>query len=131
MNHHGIVKFWKRSAAIVLFAALCAVPGTIAYQQSQSPQGKVEFPATPEGNLAHGLVDAINSGDNAKIDSFVKNNFSSRVLKQDEDGDQQTTLRRIAAQSGGVDLMGLLPARQPGEIRMRLRTKRGGYWVNF
>jgi len=131
MNQIGILKFWKCSAAIVLFAALCAVPGTIAYQQSQTPQGKVEFPSTPEGNLAHGLIDAINSGDNAKIDSFVKNNFSGRALKQDEEGDQMATLRRIAAQSGGLDLMGFLPARQPGEIRMRLRSKRGGYWVNF
>src|SRR5262249_45482784 len=114
MNQTRILKFWKCSAAIVLFASLCAVPGTIAYQQSQPSQGKVEFPSTPEGNLARGLIDALNSGDDAKIDSFVKNNFSSRVLKEDEDGDQRATLRRIAAQTGGLDLMGLLPARQPG-----------------
>ena len=46
MKHTPMLTFLKRAIAIAMFAALVAVPATIAYQQSQPAAAKAEFPAT-------------------------------------------------------------------------------------
>ena len=121
--------FLRQAAAIAIFAALVAVPATIAYQQTQP--AKAEFPSTPEGKLARGLFDAINSGDKAAVESFIKANLSSRALKEDGLNDYLTLIDRLYAQSNGFELVQLLPARGPGEVRISARTKRGNYWVQL
>ena len=43
MKHTPTLTFLKRAIAIAMFAALAAVPATIAYQQSQPSAAKPEF----------------------------------------------------------------------------------------
>ena len=83
MKHTPTLTFLRRASAIAIFAALVAVPATIAYEQNQPAAAKAEFPATPEGKLARALLEAINSGDKAAMESFIKANLSSRALKED------------------------------------------------
>ncbi len=128
---HKLNPFLKRASAIAVFAALIAVPATIAFQQNQPAQAKAEFPLTPEGKLARALLEAINGGDKAAMESFIKANLSARALKDDSADEYVTQLWRLYSQSGGFELVQLLPARGPGEVRVSARTKRGNYWVNF
>jgi len=120
-----------RQAAIVVFAALAAVPATIAYQQQGPASDRAEFPETPEGKLARGLFEAINSGDKSAVERFVTTNLSGRALKEDPASEYVAQIQRLYAQSGGLELLQILPARGPGEVRMKARTKRGNYWVQM
>lgn len=131
MKHTPTLTFLRRASVIAMFAALVAVPVTIAYQKSQSAAAKAEFPATPEGQLARALLDAINSGDKAAMESFIKGNLSSRALKEDAADDYLTRFQRLYSQSGGFELMQILPPRGPGEVRISARTRRGNYWVQM
>ena len=131
MKHTPTLTFLKRASAIAIFAALVAVPATIAYQQSQSAAAKAEFPSTPEGKLARALLEAINSGDKAAVETFVKGNLSSRVLKDDSSGQYLAQIQRLYSQSGGFELMQVLPPRGPGEVSALVRTKKGNYWARF
>lgn len=131
MKHAPTLTCLKRAIAIAMFAALVAVPATSAYQQNQPAAAKAEFPATPEGKLARALLEAINSGDKAAMESFIKGNLSSRALKEDAAGEYATQLYQLYSQSGGFELMQILPARGPGEVRISTRTRRGNYSVNM
>jgi len=130
MNHTSTPRFLRRAIAVVAFAAL-AVPVTIAYQHNPPAQAKVEFPATPEGKLAREMLDAFNSGDRKAMESFIKSNLSANALKDDSVDEYVNQALRLYSQSGGFELMQLLPARGPGEVRMLVRTKRGNYWAQF
>lgn len=121
----------RRASAIAILAALVAVPVTIAYQQNHPAQANAEFPSTPEGKLARALLEAINSGDKTAMDSFIKGNLSSRALKDDAADAYVTQCHRLYSQSGGFELMQVLPPRGPGEVRVSARTKRGNYWVQM
>ncbi|HSB11982.1 MAG TPA: serine hydrolase domain-containing protein [Blastocatellia bacterium] len=121
---------FKRASAIAMFAAILAVTAATAFQQNQ-PTGKAEFPSTTEGKLARAMLDAINSGDQKVVENFIKSSLSSNALKEDSLDGYLTHVRRLYAQSGGFELMQVLPARAPGEIRFLTRTKRGGYWAQF
>ena len=131
MKHTPTLTFLRRATAIAIFAALVAVPATIAYQHNQPIQAKAEFPATPEGKLARALIDAINSGDKAKVESFIKANLSSRALKEDSADEYATHVQRLFQQSGGFELVQVQPARGPGEFRSILRTKKGNHFALF
>jgi CubicO group peptidase (beta-lactamase class C family) len=131
MKHTPTLTFLRRASAIAIFAALVAVPATIAYQQSQPAAAKAEFPATPEGKLARALLEAINSGDKAAMESFIKTNLSSRALKEDSAGEFVTQAQRLYSQSGGFELMQILPPRGPGEVSSMLRTRKGSHWARF
>jgi len=131
MKHTPTLTFLRRASAIAIFAALVAVPVTIAYQQNQPAQAKAEFPSTPEGKLARALLEAINSGDKAAMESFIKGNLSGRALKEDSADEYLTQVYRLYSQSGGFELMQILPPRSPGEVRISARTKRGNYWVQM
>ncbi len=131
MKIRSTLIFLRQVAAIVILGVLAAAPPTIAYQQQQSTAGKAVFPETPEGKLARALFDAINSGDKATVEKFITTNLSSRVLKEDSASDYITHIQRLYAQSGGFELMQVLPSRAPGEVRITARTKRGNYWVQM
>lgn len=131
MKHAHTLTYLKRAIAIAMFAALVAVPATSAYQQNQPAAAKADFPATPEGKLARGLLEAINSGDKAAMESFIKGNLSSRALKEDAADEYVTRCYQLYSQSGGFELMQMLPVRGPGEVQFSARTRRGNYVVNM
>jgi len=131
MKTRRTLVFLRQTAAVVIFAALAAVPATIAYQQQQQTSGKAEFPQTPEGKLARTLFDAVNSGDKATVEKFITTNLSTRALKEDPASEYIRHIQRLYAQSGGFELMQVLTARGPGEVRVTARTKRGNYWVQM
>ncbi len=131
MKHNSASAFLRRACAIAVFAALVAVPATIAYQHNQPAQAKAEVPATPEGKLARALLDAINTGDKAAMETFMKENLSNRALNEDSADEYATRAYRLYSQSGGFDVMQVLPSRGPGEVQLSLRTKRGSHWAQF
>lgn len=131
MIHTQTLTFLRRACAIAVFAALVAVPVTFAHQHNQPTQTKAEFPATPEGKLARALIDAINTGDKAMMESFIKANLSSRALKEDSDHEYVSHVQRLYAQSGGFELVQVQPARGPGEFRSIVRTKKGNHFAQF
>lgn len=131
MKHTSTLTFLRRAIAIAMFAALVAVPATIAYQQNQPAAAKAEFPATPDGKLARALLDALNSGDKTAMEGFIKSSLSSRAINENSIDDFVIHLGRLREQSGGFDLMQVLPARAPGEIRFLVRSRRGNRWAQF
>lgn len=131
MKHTSSLTILRRASAIAIFAALVAVPVSIAYQQNQPAAARTEFPSTPEGKLARALFDALNSGDRAIIESFVKANLSSRALQEDSADEYVTQSQRLYAQSGGFELIQTLPPRRPGEVRFLVRTKKGNHFAQF
>lgn len=119
----------KRGCAIAMFTATLALTAATGFQQNQP--GKPEFPSTAEGKLARALLDSVNSGDQKTIEAFIKASLSANALKEASIDEYATNARRLFAQSGGFELMQVLPSRGPGEIRLLLRTKRGAYWAQF
>jgi hypothetical protein len=111
MKHTPTLTFLRRASAIAIFAAIIGVSIAIAYQQNQQTQPQAEFPATPEGKLARALFEAFNSGDRAAIESFIKGNLSSRALQDDSAAEYVTQAYRLYTQSGGFELMQVLPER--------------------
>lgn len=131
MNNKLFLGVFKRACAVAMFAAILAVTAATGLEQNQTSGAKPEFPSTTEGKLARALLDAVNSGDQKALEGFIKSNLSSNALKEDSADEYVTQARRLYAQSGGFELMQVLPARAPGEIRLLVRTKRGGYWAQF
>jgi len=128
---HTMMLTAKRAMAIVLFAGVITATGHGAYPQNQPSPQKAEFPATPIGKLARALLDAINSGDKAVTENFIKANLSPRAFKEDSADDYVSLCNRLYAQSGGFELMEVLPARGDNGLRMSLRTRRGNYWIQL
>lgn len=110
---------------VVALAAALAMP---AVAQSQSTP---VIPDTAVGKLASSLIAAINSGDKEKIKSFVVNNLSENALREDSAEGLANDLQSLYRQTGGLDVIEIIPSKEPNIIRFRLRSKRGNHWARF
>jgi CubicO group peptidase (beta-lactamase class C family) len=105
---------------------------TFALARAQQPSAsKVEFPASPVGKLARALIEAINSEDKAAQMAFINSSFSEATLKRNSADDYLNEIQKLHRQSGGFDVMAVLPSTNPNEIRLQLRSKRGNHWVRM
>jgi CubicO group peptidase (beta-lactamase class C family) len=91
----------------------------------------VELPRSPLGQLARSLVDVINGGNTAEQREFVRTRFSEKVLKETSFEDWVTFLGQTWKSSGGIDVVGVPPARRPNAMRFEVRTRRGRHYSTF
>lgn len=94
----------------VLLLLISLVSGTGA------AHAQVAIPSTPAGQVLQQWLDAFNSGDRAKLESYVKNTNP----KDDVDG-----LLSFREQTGGFDLLSIEPGSTPLEIKFRIKEKAG------
>jgi len=95
----------KSSTALVLVLLLCALPAF-----AQAP---VTIPDTPAGRTLAAFLDAFNSGDQAKIDAYIK------------DRSPKTTVdffHSFRSQTGGFDLLAI-ESSEPLQISFRVKEK--------
>jgi CubicO group peptidase (beta-lactamase class C family) len=118
--------------ASLALAWLLAGQAALALPQAQQPAAsKAEFPASPVGKLARSFIEAINSGDKSAQLSFIRSSFSEASLKRDSAEEYAENFQRLFAQSGGFDVIAILPSAGPNEIRLQLRSKRGNHWARM
>jgi D-alanyl-D-alanine carboxypeptidase len=124
-------------ALILAVAAALAIP---AFARNQNDAGGARtlaaaqtavIPDTAVGKLAGLLIAAINTGDKDKIKSFLTANLADNAVRGDSTEGLANDLRRLYQQSGGIEVMEVIPVKEPNTIRLKLRTKRGNNWVRF
>jgi CubicO group peptidase (beta-lactamase class C family) len=91
----------------------------------------ISLPTSPLGQLARGLVDAVNSGNIDVQREFVRARFSAKAFEEAPADDWQTFLQRMWAQSGGIEVFAATPPRGPNEIRFRVRSKQGHHYARL
>ena len=113
-----------RALAVALAAAL-VVPAAAQNQKNAA------VPDTPLGKLAGLLIAAINTGDKQKIKTFITANLSENALKEDSPEGLANDLESLYRQTGGLDVIDIIPSKEPNTIRFKLRSKRGNHWARF
>jgi CubicO group peptidase (beta-lactamase class C family) len=121
-----------RLLATIAVSALMTGQAAFALACAQQPAAdKIDFPASPVGKLARAFIEAINSGDKTAQLSFINSGFSEAALKRNPAGVYLDDFQKLYSQSGGFDVMAILPSTNPNEIRLQLRTRRGNHWVRM
>ena len=96
------------AAAVLVLAASSAGAQAAAPVHAASPAASaVELPATPMGRIARALLDAINSGDTARVRRWADTSLSASAVRREPLASQVAFLQRIQAQSGGLEVTGL------------------------
>ena len=108
------------TAAALLLAAVPAA-AQAPRQNAASASVAVTFPATPMGRLAQALMDAINSGDSARVRSWADTALSASARQREPLASQVATLQQIQAQSGGLELVSIHSAADPLSWNVRVR----------
>jgi CubicO group peptidase (beta-lactamase class C family) len=115
---------------LTLAAVLAAAASSARAQASapvhadQTPAGRVELPATPIGRIAQALLDAIDSGDSARVRRWADTSLSEAARRREPLASQVAYLQQIQAQSGGLDLVSVRPGDAP--LRFGVRVRRTG-----
>jgi CubicO group peptidase (beta-lactamase class C family) len=118
------------AAAVIVSAAVAATYAVPAFCQAGRPGDKAAFPDTPVGKLARAMIDAINSGDRAAQMSFLKSSLAEATFREESEG-YLRVVEKLYAQSGGLDVMEVLPGNNPSQISLVTRSRRGNYWVRI
>ncbi|MBV9108815.1 MAG: serine hydrolase, partial [Gemmatimonadetes bacterium] len=111
------------TAAALLLAAVPAA-AQAPRQNAASTPAPVTFPATPMGRLAQALLDAINSGDSARVRSWADTALSASARQREPLASQVASLQQIQAQSGGLELVSIKSPADP--ISWNVRVRRTG-----
>ena len=111
------------TAAALLLAAVPAA-AQAPRQNAASASAVPAFPATPMGRLAQALLDAINSGDSARVRSWADTALSASARQREPLETQVAFLQQIQAQSGGLELVSIHSAADP--ISWNVRVRRTG-----
>jgi retinol-binding protein 3 len=102
------LQFWRRILHIQLFLYLSSLVAVTAFAQ-------ISIPDTPAGRTLRAWLDAFNSGDRAKVESYVKKYDPEKSA----DG-----MMEFHNQTGGFDLLSI-EASEPALIKFRLKEKGG------
>jgi len=111
-------------ALIIMLAAALVIPATAQVQSSAVPD-------TPLGKMAGALIAALNTGDKEKIKSFITANFSDGAFKDNAAEDIVNLVQTLYRQTGGLDVVEIIPSKEPDAIRLRLHSRRGNHSVRF
>ncbi len=112
-------------ALVVALATVLVMPA--AAQNQSSPV----IPNTPLGKLAGSLIAAINTGDKQKIKGFITDNLSENALRDDSPEGLASDLQSLYQQTGGLDVLEIIPSKEPNAIRFKLRSRRGNHYARF
>jgi CubicO group peptidase (beta-lactamase class C family) len=113
---------------LMLLATLTAAQ-TASVAKPNQPAPRPEFPASPIGKLGRDFIEAINGGNKADQAKFIASSFSESALKEGAMDEYLANFQKLYAQSGGFDVMAVMPSPNPAELRLRLRSRRGNRWV--
>jgi hypothetical protein len=108
-------------------APILALLAVAAAAPAQAP-ARAGVPDTPVGRLGERLLDAINLNDSLAQVRFVREHVSAVARDEASLDDRVAWLRRVAAQSGGLELV---RASGDNPLEMILRTRRGRRWVRI
>lgn len=112
-------------ALVVVLATALVMPAAARSQSS------AVIPDTPLGKLAGSLITVINTGDKQEIKNFIAENMSANALREDPPEGLASDLQSLYRQTGGLDVMEIIPSKEPNAIRFKLRSKRGNHWARF
>lgn len=121
----SVARRTRITQAVLLVLLLLASPAV-----GQPQTAPVPLPDTPVGRLARRLVAALNSGETAVQRSFLAAGLDSVALKEGPD-DWLRDFTYLYAQTGGLDVVQVLPPKTPDELRFTMRSRRGAYWVRM
>ncbi|HEX6750753.1 MAG TPA: serine hydrolase domain-containing protein [Longimicrobium sp.] len=110
------------AAALVLSAApaVAQAPANVV----PSSGAPAALPASAIGRIAQALLDAINSGDSARVRRWADTSLSESARRREPIEGQVAFLQRVQAQSGGLDVTGISRAADP--LRFDVRVRRTG-----
>jgi CubicO group peptidase (beta-lactamase class C family) len=111
------------AAALALAASSAAAQAAAPVRVSPPSATRVELPATPMGRLAQALLDAIDSGDSARVRRWADTALSESARRREPLASQVAYLQQVQAQSGGLDVTGV---RGEGPLRFDVRIRRTG-----
>lgn len=106
--------------AVAPLAAQSAVPAANA-----APPAPVEFPATPAGAAARGLMDAVNAGDDAALREWAGRMLPEQGWMGWTPERSVAAFVRLREQSGGVDPVRLMDRGDPNYIGVIFRARNG------
>jgi CubicO group peptidase (beta-lactamase class C family) len=88
----------------------------------------------PEFNMeseARQLLDIIYGDDGAAAREFTRAHFSEKALQGTSIDEIVTLFHKIKLQSGGLDVVKVLPPEMPGQANLLLRTREGNHFVRL
>lgn len=122
-----------RSLAAALVAGLLLMAPYAADTRAAQNAAPAEKPAPSEhaSKLARQIVDAINSQDRAAQTAFVTARYDGEFLGQGSVDEHVAMMRKIHAQTGGLEIVEINPGRGPDEVRIRARARKGDFPVGM
>ncbi|MFY9608492.1 MAG: serine hydrolase domain-containing protein [Blastocatellia bacterium] len=119
------------SMMLTVRALVVALAAALVMPASAQNQSTPAIPDTAVGKLAGSLIVAINTGDREKIKSFLTANLSDNALREDSAEGLAGDLQSLYRQTGGLDVMEIIPSKEPNTVRFKLRSKRGNHWARL
>lgn len=96
----------------------------------RSEKDSVELPNTKLGEIMRQWLAAVNGGDEREIKSFVEANFAANAFRyQQSAADYTAFFRKLYGQSGGLDLVKVMPDAQP--MTIIAKSKKGDYYARI
>ena len=111
-------------ALVLALVAMVVIP---AAAQNQN----IAIPDTPLGKMAGALIAVFNTGDKERIKGFITANLSDNFLKEESPDGLANNLLSLYRQTGGLEVIEIIPSKEPNTIRFKLRSKRGNHWARF
>jgi CubicO group peptidase (beta-lactamase class C family) len=100
-----------------------AAPAAASAAPAPAPT-RIDLPHTPAGTLVRGLLDAVNSGKDEVLRAFLKEQLAEHALELVPFEDWFDYFREMGRQSGGIDVIALVPAPRPSFFAFEIRARR-------
>src|SRR6516162_7417442 len=89
------------------------------------------LPAESTETQAKRLLEVINSGNPDTAREFARAHFSERTLQETSVDDLVALLGKMKLQSGGLDVVRVLPPEMPDQANLLLRTRRDDHFLRL
>jgi CubicO group peptidase (beta-lactamase class C family) len=129
MRSTRLYNFFAAQLIAALLISPLAAAQTASVAKSNQPASGAELPPSPVGKLGRAFIEAINGGDKTAQTNFISSSFSASALKEGAASEYLANFQKLYAQSGGFDVMAVMPSPDANVLRLRLRSKRGNRWV--
>jgi CubicO group peptidase (beta-lactamase class C family) len=100
-------------------------------QEGDAAAARAELPASPVGKVAGALLKVVDGGEAAAQLDFIQANFSERTLKETAPEAWLAFFKKLRQQSGGIDVMQVLPASNERFLVLDVRSRRGNHWARM
>ena len=97
--------------------------------RAAAPEPVVDLPRSPLGDLARALVGAVNAGKLEAHREFVRSYFSAKALQEAPVDEWSAFTQSMSDQSGGMDVVEVLPGPEPNLLAFYVRSRRGRHYA--